>query len=152
MAVVVVPESRITTWPSFTRPAAAAAIRNFSLRCSFSFSRRVGSSSAPSRAGNAPAMCAVHQSVGVQNLQIFADRDLGSIEFPGHVRDQYTAILIQDLDNGPPAFFVEHVSSANRKPEQLMIALSFYIVCFRLSSRKRRGLSAPLSGNIGDEQ
>ena len=56
----------------------------------------------------------MHQAVGVQDFQIFSDRDLGGIEFPGHVRDQHTAIALQIFDNGPPAFFVEHVLSRNQ--------------------------------------
>ena len=75
--------------------------------------------------------------MGVKNLQIFPDRDLGSVELPGHLRDQHPAIAIKDLDNGPPAFLVEHVSSEHGLKSwiyRLVIALSFYIVCFRLSS------------------
>jgi hypothetical protein len=76
----------------------------------------------------------------VQNLQILPDGDLGGIEFPGHIRDQDAAVVVQDFNNGAAAFFVEHVSSEHEsrqvRSEQLMIALSFYIVCFRLSSAK----------------
>src|SRR5437016_471199 len=54
MAVVVVPESRMTTCPSCTIAAAASAIRIFSRRWSFSFSLTVGSNKAPSREGSAP--------------------------------------------------------------------------------------------------
>ena len=47
--------------------------------------------------------------MSVQDLEIFADRDLGSVELPRHVRDQHTAVPFQNLDDGPPAFFVKHV-------------------------------------------
>jgi ribosomal protein S30 len=56
--------------------------------------------------------------MGMQNFQIFADRDLGSVEFAGHVRDQYPAIVIKGLNNCPPAFFVEHVSSERESGKQ----------------------------------
>ena len=111
MAVVVVPESRITTWPSFTW--AAADCRNPQLLLAvklFLFPQR-GIFQRAFAGRQCAAVGAMHQPMGVQNFQIFSDRDLGSVEFPGHVRDQHPAIALQDLDNGPPAFFVEHVSS-----------------------------------------
>jgi hypothetical protein len=56
----------------------------------------------------------MHKSVGVQDFQIFSDRNLGGVEFPGHVRDQHTAVPLESFDDGTPALFVKHVSSLNR--------------------------------------
>jgi len=55
------------------------------------------------------AVSAMHHPVGMQDFQIFPDRDLGSIEFPGHIGHQHTTVPLQNLDNGSPSFFVEHV-------------------------------------------
>jgi hypothetical protein len=59
--------------------------------------------------GQRPTVSAMYQAVGMENFQVFADCDLGSIEFTGHVRDQHAALAIQDLDYCAPAFFVEHI-------------------------------------------
>ena len=77
------------------------------------------------------------QTMGVENLQILSDGDLRSVEFPSHIHDQHPSIAVKDFNNCPAAFFVEHVSSEHElksQNQQLVIALSFYIVCFRLSS------------------
>jgi hypothetical protein len=50
----------------------------------------------------------------VQDFEIFPDGDLGSVEFPGHVPDQHTAVPFQNFDDGPSAFFVEHAFSDTR--------------------------------------
>jgi hypothetical protein len=82
-------------------------------------------------------MRTMNQAVSVQNLEILTDCDLRGLEFAGHIHDQNAAVAVKDFDNRPSPFFVEHVSSeGNTKTKNLplLIALSFYIVSFRLSS------------------
>jgi hypothetical protein len=79
-------------------------------------------------------VCAMDQSMGMQNFQILADRDLGSVEFAGHVRDQYPAIVIKGLNNCPPAFFVEHVSSVANQENRKSAAFDCTFFLYRLLS------------------
>jgi hypothetical protein len=83
----VVPESRTTTCPSETILAAANAIRSpFLLRCSFSlFSPRRVFKRAFAR-WKSTSVGAVNMAFYMQ--EVFAHRDLGSVEVSRHVHDQ----------------------------------------------------------------
>src|SRR6266436_9145311 len=87
-------------------------------------------------------MSAMHQPMSVQDLEILADGDLGGVELPRHVRDQHAAVPFQNLDNGPPAFFVEHVFSETRAYDCSFFLYRLLSIVqskrVRLSSRKEK--------------
>jgi hypothetical protein len=83
-------------------------------------------------------MGAMHQAVSMQDFEIFPDGDLGSVEFPGHVRDQHTAVPFQNFDDGPSAFFVEHVFSDTRAYD---CAFFLYRLLSAVQSKQSSGTS-----------
>ena len=84
--VVVVPESRISTWPSFNflgrcfgDAQLLLVVKLFFLPERWIFQRSFAR-------GKSASVSSVHQAVRVQNLQIFPDRNLGGFELPGEFR------------------------------------------------------------------
>jgi hypothetical protein len=44
----------------------------------------------------------------MQDFQVFADRDLRSLELPGEFRNQNSSLVIQQIEDGAASFFVKH--------------------------------------------
>jgi hypothetical protein len=55
-------------------------------------------------------MRAMNLSLSVQNLQVFANRNLGRVEMAGKFCDQNTPLAGEQIEYGAASFFVEHVS------------------------------------------
>jgi hypothetical protein len=53
-------------------------------------------------------MRAMYAAVDMKNFQVLTDRDLGSAEVPGQVRDQDPAVPIQNLKDVSASLFVQH--------------------------------------------
>ena len=53
-------------------------------------------------------MSAMQLAEVVQGFEIFADRDLRSLETARQFRHQNASVAIHKFENGPPAFFVQH--------------------------------------------
>jgi hypothetical protein len=82
---------------------------------------------------------AVNQSVSVQDLEVFANGHLRSLELVGEFSDQYSSLMIEEIKNGAAAFFVEQVGRPVATCEFVRRAaarISFYSVLFRLSRGK----------------
>ena len=95
-------------------------------------------------------MRAVDQPLSVQDLQIFADGYLRGLELRRQVGNQHPTLMVQHIEDGAAAFFVEQGMVLWRTPawRDGCVAISFYIVWFRLSRKKRApALRAP--GKLG---
>jgi len=55
-------------------------------------------------------MRAVNLSVSVQNFQVFANRNLGSVKMAGEFGHQDTSVTGEQIEYGAASFFVEHGS------------------------------------------
>jgi len=58
--------------------------------------------------GQGSAVSAVNQTVGMQDLEILANRNLGGFEMAAEFGDQDPALAVEQFDNGATTFFVEH--------------------------------------------
>jgi hypothetical protein len=80
---------------------------------------------------------AVNLAVSVQNLEVFADRNLRSLKVPREFGDQHTALPVQNIQTGTAAFFVQQSSFASLQllaPARarfcfLFPFIAFYFVC-----------------------
>src|SRR5438309_4803575 len=84
--------------------------------------------------GERSTMRAMHQSVSVQNFEILANRNLGSIELVSKFGDQNPSLSGQLIENGAAAFFVEHRYVDFGSVYGFYSWLSFYSVVFRWST------------------
>ncbi len=107
-AVVVVPESRMTTWPGQTKLAAAAAIFSFSRRCNCSFSPRVRIAQRGGVERKRAAVSALQAAHLVQRFQIFANGDERSRETTREVFDHHAAIALRQFKDFAPPLFCKH--------------------------------------------
>src|SRR5215469_14931410 len=82
------------------------------------------------------AVRAVNQSVGMQDFEVFANRNLRGFEFAGKLGDQDSSLVVQQIDYGAATLFVEHKKIPARFMRRLETSISFYSVLFRLSRRK----------------
>jgi hypothetical protein len=99
--------------------------------------------------GQCSAVRAVHQTVGMQDFEILAYRNLRGFEMAAKFSDQDAALAVEQFDDGATTFFVEHWnliwwrSRLGLEPgRKLLWRISFYSVLFRLSTGKegmRRG-------------
>jgi hypothetical protein len=107
MAVVVVPESSSTDWPSSTKRTAAWAICDlcFAVELLFLAQRRIEQGAGLH--GQRAAMSTLDDPLAVEELQIFADRDLRNTEMAGEIFDEHASIAVQDPEDFTAAFFVE---------------------------------------------
>src|SRR5438874_11309976 len=87
--------------------------------------------------GQRATVRAVYESLRIQHLQILSNRDLGGIKMPGEIANQHTAIPLQHVENRPAALFVQHLVTQMEPGAAVLNTVSFYIVCFRLSSEKK---------------
>jgi hypothetical protein len=55
-------------------------------------------------------MRAMNLSLSVQNLQVFANRNLGHVEMAGKFGHQNASLTSEQIEYGAASFFVEHVS------------------------------------------
>jgi hypothetical protein len=69
---------------------------------------------------------AVHQSMRVQNFQIFPDGDLRSFKLRGEIGDQHPPIAMEGSEYGASSFFVEQAGLGHDK--KVSGVPSFYIV------------------------
>jgi len=53
----------------------------------------------------------VNQAVGMQGLQILANRNLRGFELAGQIHYQHAAVALQDFENSPTTLFVEQEKS-----------------------------------------
>jgi hypothetical protein len=51
------------------------------------------------------------EAVRMQDLKIFADRNLRGFELARKFGDQHTSLVGEQIENGATAFFVEHWNS-----------------------------------------
>ena len=58
--------------------------------------------------GQGPAVSAVHETVGMQDFEILANRNLRGFEMATKFGDQDPALAVEQLDDGATTFFVEH--------------------------------------------
>src|SRR5579863_4437488 len=81
-------------------------------------------------------------AMGMQDFEVFANRNLRSFELAREFCDQNPALMGQQIENGATAFFVEHWSwlAAKTVVGRRFVRISFYSVLFRLST-----------GNVGVE-
>jgi hypothetical protein len=74
----------------------------------------------------------------VQDLEILANRNLRSFELFGEFRNQDSALMRQQIENGSASLFVKHGKSKTRDRIGAQLTskcrLSFYSVLFRLST------------------
>jgi hypothetical protein len=119
--------------------AAAVAICSFSFRWSFSFSRCVGSSNAPSRIGSKapPCVLCTRPWEWRENIKVLPDCHLGRLELLGQVHDQNPSVAVQHLENFSLSFFVQHLKvplTASNAPfsAQRCSLLWFYLLTFLL--------------------
>ena len=88
----------------------------------------------------------MHETMRMQDFQVFADGDLRRLELLGEFSDQDPSLVIQQIEDGAASFFVEH----GIKPDVIALPLgkrgakriSFYSVLFRLSRRKNGSMEA----------
>lgn len=55
-------------------------------------------------------MRAMHETMRMKDLQIFANRNLRSFELARKFGDQHTTLMRDEIENGAAAFFVKHDS------------------------------------------
>jgi hypothetical protein len=58
--------------------------------------------------GQCASVRAMDETMRMQDFQVFADGDLGSLELPGEFRNQNPSLVIQQIEDGAASFFVEH--------------------------------------------
>jgi len=58
--------------------------------------------------GQSAAVSAVHQTVGMQDFEILANRNLRGFEMAAEFGDQDPALAVEQLDDSATTFFVEH--------------------------------------------
>ncbi len=87
IAVVVVPESRISTWPSFTSRGCAFRDAQFLLMVELFFlpQRRIFKRAFARRQSS--SVGAMDQAMRVQDFEILANRNLRGFELPGEFRN-----------------------------------------------------------------
>ena len=108
IAVVVVPESRMITWPWRIMWTAASAMRSFSRRCICSFSWIERSRSAPVFTGKRAAVRALKLSFVLQEFEVFANGDLRRAKTAGERADKHASFGLQHFENFAAAFFAKH--------------------------------------------
>ena len=55
-------------------------------------------------------MGAMDQAMSVEDFEVLANRNLRGFELRGEVGDQHTSVMVQEVDDGATAFFVEQGS------------------------------------------
>ncbi len=83
------------------------------------------------------SMRAMNQTMRMQNLQIFANRNLRGFELTGEFGNENPSLMTQQIENGATTFFVEHGNSLRRYSSDRRRSprrISFYSVSFRLST------------------
>ena len=58
--------------------------------------------------GESSSVCAMHETVRVQEFEILANRNLRGFEMAAEIGDQDSALAVKQFENGAAAFFVEH--------------------------------------------
>ena len=58
--------------------------------------------------GQSSAVSAVHETVGMQDFEILANRNLRGFEMAPQFGNQDSALAVEQLDDGATTFFVEH--------------------------------------------
>jgi len=51
-------------------------------------------------------VCAVDESVGMQDFEILANRNLRGFEMAREFSNQHSSLMVQEVENGATAFFV----------------------------------------------
>ena len=58
--------------------------------------------------GQRSPVCAMHQSLRVEDFEILANRNLRGFVLGGQLGDEYPSLMRQLVENSAAAFFVEH--------------------------------------------
>ena len=107
-AVVVVPESRITTWPGRTKLSSRCSNFEFfaAVQLLFFAKRRIAQRRGVER--KRAAVSALEAAHLVQRLQIFANGDQRSGETAREVFDHHAAIALRQFEDFAPPLFRKH--------------------------------------------
>src|SRR5437868_6530208 len=86
----------------------------------------------------------MYQSMGVQDLQIFSDGDLGSLKLRGEIGDQHASLAMERSEYGAAAFFVEQIGLGHDRKVFGVPFLLYRLVSFvqRRGSAARRSEAA----------
>jgi len=80
-------------------------------------------------------MRSVDQSMRMQDFEILANGYLGCLELAGKFGDEYTSLMVQKIENGAAAFFVEQVDRPGATPicaptlRRAFLFIAFGFVC-----------------------
>lgn len=72
-------------------------------------------------------MRAMDESVGMQNFEIFTNRNLGCFELPGQFGNENPALMVDQVEDGAAAFFVEHEICSGQVAKDQAQRASFFL-------------------------
>jgi len=108
MAVVVVPESSITTWPCFYHAGSGGGDVQLFPAVEFFLFPQSGIFQHTLARRQRPAVSAMDPPMPMKYVQVFPDGDLRSVKLFCQVSDQDTAVPVQDFQDHSAALFVQH--------------------------------------------
>ena len=115
IAVVVVPESSSTDWPSSTSLDRGLGNAQLLTAVELFFLAQRGIEQRPRLHRQCASVRALDCSLAVQNLEILTNRNLRNLEVPGQVLDQHTPIAVHRLQDLRAAFFVKQAVRGHGK-------------------------------------